>query len=85
MLQNPLEKIRFYINHRLQREQQIIAVLSNHSSSAFCEEELVKIIYKDLPDKLVKAAASNVNHHLVKLLKENRVKKEKDKWQLKKV
>lgn len=78
-----MEKIRFYINHRMQREQQIMAVLSNNSSLALSEEELVQIIYKDLPSKLAKAAESNVNHHLVKLFKENRVKKEKDKWQLK--
>lgn len=78
-----MEKIRFYINHRLQREQQIIEILSNNSSLGFSEEELVKIIYEDLPNKLVKAAESNVNHHLVKLLKENRVRREKDKWQLK--
>lgn len=62
-----------------------MAVLLNHSSSAFSEDELVKIIYKDLPDKLAKAAASNINHHLLKLLKENRVRKEEDKWKCKKV
>lgn len=66
----------------MQREQQIMDVLSNNSSSTFGEEDLVKIIYEDLPEKLTKAAECNVNHHLVKLLKENRVKKENHKWQI---
>lgn len=77
-----MEKIQFYIDHRLQREHQIMDVLSNNSSLKFGEEDLVKMIYDDLPDKLAKAAECNVNHHLVKLLKENRVKKENDKWQI---
>lgn len=58
-------------------------VLLNNSSSTFDEEDLVKMIYDGLPEKLAKAAECNVNHHLVKLLKENRVKKENDKWQIK--
>lgn len=67
----------------MQREEQIMDVLSNYSSSTFGEEELVKMIYENLPNNLAKAAECNVNHHLVKLLKENRVKKENDKWQIK--
>lgn len=58
-------------------------VLLNNSSSTFAEEDLVKMIYDGLPEKLAKAAECNVNHHLVKLLRENRVKKENDKWQIK--
>lgn len=58
-------------------------VLSSNSSLTFGEEDLVKMIYVDLPEKLTKAAECNVNHHLVKLLKENRVIKENDKWQIK--
>lgn len=67
----------------MQREQQIMDVLSSNGSSTFGEEDLVKMIYEDLPEKLTKAAECNVNHHLVKLLKENRVTKENGKWQIK--
>lgn len=77
-----MEKIQFDITHRVQREQQIMEVLLTNSSSTFCEEDLVKIIYENLPVKFSKAAECNVNHHLLKLLKENRVKKENDKWQI---
>ena len=37
---------------------------------------------KDVPKNLWPAAAANVNHHLDKLLKENRVTKKQDMWSL---
>lgn len=76
-----MEKIQYYINHRLEREQQILAALSDNPSKLFDEEEIVEMIYKDTPAKLKKAAAHNVNHHLKKLLKEQRVKEVNGLWQ----
>lgn len=81
-LQNPIEKIQFYITHRMEREQQIVDVLSNNRKQLFGEQDLVKMIYVDIPEKLVKAAEANVNHHLVKLLKEQRVRKLDGLWQI---
>lgn len=70
------------MEHRNKREQQILNVLQNNSMNALSEDQLVKIIYIDTPEKLLKAAAYNVNHHLIKLLKENRVKQTKNGlWQ----
>lgn len=81
VIHNPLEKISFYINHRIEREQQILDVLSNNRKQSFGEHDLVKMIYVDVPEKLVKAAENNVNHHLLKLLKEERVKRYNNLWQ----
>ncbi|KAJ8934939.1 hypothetical protein NQ314_013098 [Rhamnusium bicolor] len=81
VIHNPLEKIQFYISHRIEREQQIMDVLSNNRKQYFSEHDLVKIIYVDISEKLVKAAEGNVNHHLLKLLKEEKVKKENSLWQ----
>lgn len=80
--QKALDKINFYISHRMQREKQIMDVLGNNESKAFGEEDLVKLIYEELPGKLVKAAEFNVNHHLMKLLKEDRVRKTESGWQI---
>lgn len=77
-----MEKIQFYITHRMEREQQIIDVLSNNRDQSFAEPDLVKMIYVDIPEKLIKAAETNVNHHLVKLLKEQRVRKHDGVWQI---
>ena len=42
---NPVEHVTYYINHRNQREAQIMAVLTEHSTKSFTPMELVKIIY----------------------------------------
>lgn len=70
------------MDHRCKREQQILDVLQNNHMNKFTEEDIVKIIYIDTPEKLLKAAAYNVNHHLQKLLKENKVRRTKSGlWQ----
>ncbi|XP_018568623.1 beta-lactamase-like protein 2 homolog [Anoplophora glabripennis] len=82
VIQNPMEKIQFYVAHRMEREQQIMDVLTNNREQTFGEPDLVKLIYVDLPEKLTKAAEANVNHHLIKLLKEQRVRKLDGLWQI---
>ena len=44
-MKNPVEHVTYYINHRNQREAQIIAVLTEHSSKSLTPMELVKVIY----------------------------------------
>lgn len=82
-MQKPKEKIEYYIAHRCERENQILEVLRNNPTESFDEMDIVKEIYIDTPEKLLKAAAYNVNHHLVKLSKENRVKQMNGFWQYK--
>lgn len=47
--------------------------------------DLVRLIYKETPEHLWPAAAYNVNHHLTKLTRENKVKNIKidgeNRWQ----
>ncbi|XP_015787743.1 endoribonuclease LACTB2 [Tetranychus urticae] len=70
----PEEKILEYINHRLAREKQILDCIgSAKSESGITIQEIVSIIYKDTPKHLHMAAASNVSHHLYKLLKDEKI------------
>ena len=70
----PEEKILEYINHRLAREKQILDCIgSAKSESGITIQEIVSIIYKDTPKHLHMAAASNVSHHLHKLLKDEKI------------
>lgn len=80
IINDPKERITTYMNHRNQREAQILAVFEQHPNDTFDEMQLVKIIYKDTPEQLWLAAAYNVKHHLNKLVKEKKVVEASGGW-----
>lgn len=79
---DPIPKIQFYIDHRNQREQQILDILAENPDTLFSEMDLVKRIYTDTPESLLSAAVYNVSHHLSKLEKESKIQKVNDLWKL---
>ncbi|XP_063375996.1 beta-lactamase-like protein 2 homolog [Cydia fagiglandana] len=74
VVEDPIQKIEYYISHRNQRERQILDALKANAEKQLTEMDLVKIIYTETPEHLWPAAAYNVNHHLTKLTKENKTK-----------
>ena len=75
---DPVEKIHFYIQHRLQREEQILSCIAQ--SGPLDSWQIVKIVYKETPERLHAAANVNVNHHLEKLETEGRISRDGDRW-----
>ncbi|XP_064652322.1 endoribonuclease LACTB2-like [Lineus longissimus] len=75
---NGVEKCTEYINHRLLRENQIVAVLKEHAGKWMSAMDIVKIVYAETPESLHFAAAGNVMLHLGKLSREDRVDHEGD-------
>lgn len=66
-------KIREYIAHRNQREEQILAALAEGRDSI---PDIVSLVYAAYPEPLQIAARSSVCAHLLKLEREDRVARE---------
>ena len=71
LVHNGTNRIRWYIEHRMQREDQVVAALEGGSTTV---DEMVRAIYpRNLRRNLREAAARNVRTHLAKLKAERRV------------
>lgn len=73
VIEDGAQAILEYIEHRIQREQQIIEQLQKSPKSA---QRLVQILYADVDKRLHRAARRNVSQHLQKLEREGRVRTE---------
>ncbi|XP_037816041.1 beta-lactamase-like protein 2 homolog isoform X1 [Lucilia sericata] len=73
IIEDPLDKIKYYIKHRNQREEQILDFFVQRPQKKFHAMDVVKVVYKETPEKLWPAAAYNVSHHLTKLQKEGKL------------
>ena len=68
-------KVREYIEHRLERESQILAALGDETRKVI---EIVREVYAAYPEALYPAAGQSVTSHLQKLEVEGRVQREQD-------
>ncbi|XP_037080170.1 endoribonuclease LACTB2-like [Pollicipes pollicipes] len=73
VVENPVEKIQHYIDHRLERERQLMTALRASDPDARTVAELVKTVYTDIPFYMRRPASVNVKHHLDKLVKDGAV------------
>ena len=80
VIQDPIPKIKYYIKHRMERENQILDCVSSAEPEGLSPMEIVAKVYKDTPEKLWRAAEVNVVHHLDKLDKEKKVVQVNGKW-----
>jgi glyoxylase-like metal-dependent hydrolase (beta-lactamase superfamily II) len=71
LIEDPKDRIDFYIEHRLEREEQIRAIVARNGATKI--DALVAEIYPDLDPELVAPAKRTVHAHLQKLAAEGKV------------
>jgi glyoxylase-like metal-dependent hydrolase (beta-lactamase superfamily II) len=79
IIDDPIAAIDAYVQHRVEREEQVIAALA---AGARSPEEIAGSIYGALPPPLIAAAADTVLSHLIKLHDEGRAFVADDGWHL---
>ncbi len=71
LIENPKEVLDFYIEHRLEREAQVLDALADAGTATV--DEIVEQVYTDVPMELHPVARYSVHAHLLKLASEGRV------------
>jgi glyoxylase-like metal-dependent hydrolase (beta-lactamase superfamily II) len=79
-IDKPYEAIDWIINHRLEREQKVVAALENQPGTRLCE--LVTHVYGDVHERLHGVAERSLLAHLQKLEDDDRASQEDDCWSL---
>ena len=79
MVGKPEAKIREYIKHRMEREQQVLAAMRSGLQTI---GDITHLIYKDMSAALQRVAEFSVQAHLEKLVGEGRVKQENGRYLL---
>ena len=71
LIDDPRPVLQWYIEHRLEREQQVLAAVRRDGTTKV--DQLVAEIYPDLDEELVPVAKRTVHAHLLKLAHEDLV------------
>lgn len=79
IVRDPLTRIDQYIEHRLERERQVVTALEGQPRSI---PELVSLLYQDVDPRLHELAAGSMAAHLAKLETESRVTREDGVYRL---
>ena len=77
VIDDPVRVLRGYIEHRLEREEQVIAALRAGDRTP---EAVVARLYRGIKESLVPLARESVASHLLKLQQEGRARVVEDAW-----
>lgn len=82
LIEDAIERINVYIQHRQDREDEILHMLYQQPFNALTIEDLSNIMYKDVAPDVVNAAQRVIGLHLNKLLDESKVIEKQGHWSL---
>lgn len=78
VIETPHEEARRLIAHRLKREQKVVDALNVKNPASL--DELVSLVYADVPQKLHPVARRSLHAHLIKLEREGRARAAGEHW-----
>ena len=79
VIEDPAAVLRGYIEHRHEREEQILTALRRGETTT---DALVPLIYRGIQEQLLKVARETVLAHLIKLEREGRAGRRGDAWHI---
>jgi len=79
VIDDPQPLLRNYIEHRREREEQVIAALRAGDTTA---EQIVARVYRGLKEASVPLAVESVTSHLLKLKREGRARLDDQSWNI---
>lgn len=79
VIADPQTEIRRLIAHRLRREQKVIDAFNRKNPATL--DELLPVVYDDVPAKLHPVARRSLHAHLIKLARDARVRENGDLWE----
>lgn len=77
VIDDPVRVLQHYIDHRLEREEQVIAALRAGDGTP---QAIVARVYRGIKESLLPLAQESVTAHLLKLQHEGRARIEQDAW-----
>jgi glyoxylase-like metal-dependent hydrolase (beta-lactamase superfamily II) len=78
VITTPHEEARRLIAHRLKREQKVVDALAKRHPATL--DELIGLVYDDVPERLHPVARRSLHAHLIKLEREGRAHGQDGRW-----
>ena len=78
VIDKPHDEVRRLIAHRLKREQKVLDALGRKNAATL--DELVPMVYDDVPERIHPVARRSLAAHLIKLERDGRAEEEEGKW-----
>lgn len=78
IIDKPHDEVRRLIAHRLKREQKVMDAVSR--ANALTLDELLPLVYDDVPERIHPVARRSLAAHLIKLERDGRVEEQAGRW-----
>jgi ribonuclease/clavin/mitogillin len=73
-------RLRYYVQHRLAREARVLSAVAALGHEGASERAVVERAYADTPEALWPIALRSARAHLIKLAREGKVRRARDRW-----